>query len=243
MEEDSSSLIIIIPVLFHTLFHSFVILFFLPSGDRVVGINGRSVENLPYSVAVDLLRQIPEKVTLLVSQPVISASTDSATETPSVTPLLPSLSHSIKSDVRKVDAETSSSQSQSIPVVCQTSGRTTSSRFDSAVSRSGLSRIYPDSGLKLTSCQDSAPQSNFFSQVDSPIEACSVSQTDLSSRTGLTRSDSTYRAEVLQTDSTPVSDSTPTESTTPRAGSPTESQDNLHSIKSDKGNEQCLYTI
>lgn len=36
-----------------------------------MGINGRSVENLPYSAAVDLLRQIPSQVTLLVSQPVV----------------------------------------------------------------------------------------------------------------------------------------------------------------------------
>uniref|UniRef100_A0A0N7ZBQ6 PDZ domain-containing protein n=1 Tax=Scylla olivacea TaxID=85551 RepID=A0A0N7ZBQ6_SCYOL len=53
----------------------------LKPGDRVVGINGRSVENLPYSVAVDLLRQIPEKVTLLVSQPVVPTSSTPTTNT------------------------------------------------------------------------------------------------------------------------------------------------------------------
>ncbi|XP_069175465.1 tyrosine-protein phosphatase non-receptor type 13 isoform X2 [Procambarus clarkii] len=41
----------------------------LQPGDRVVGINGRSVENLSYTAAVDLLRHISHQVTLLVSQP------------------------------------------------------------------------------------------------------------------------------------------------------------------------------
>ncbi|XP_069949732.1 tyrosine-protein phosphatase non-receptor type 13 isoform X2 [Cherax quadricarinatus] len=46
----------------------------LKPGDRIVGINGRSVENLPYTAAVDLLRQISQQVTLLVSQPVTTPS-------------------------------------------------------------------------------------------------------------------------------------------------------------------------
>lgn len=55
---------------------------YLKPGDRIVGINGRSVENLPYTGAVDLLRQIDSEVTLLVSQPVISTSY-TTTPTPS----------------------------------------------------------------------------------------------------------------------------------------------------------------
>lgn len=52
----------------------------LKPGDRIVGINGRSVENLPYIGAVDLLRQIDTEVTLLVSQPVASSPGDTPTE-------------------------------------------------------------------------------------------------------------------------------------------------------------------
>ncbi|XP_068207308.1 uncharacterized protein [Palaemon carinicauda] len=48
----------------------------LRPGDRIVGINGRSVENLPYVGAVELLRQIDNEVTLLVSQPVASSPGD-----------------------------------------------------------------------------------------------------------------------------------------------------------------------
>nr|XP_027220110.1 FERM and PDZ domain-containing protein 2-like isoform X2 [Penaeus vannamei] len=50
----------------------------LRPGDRIVGINGRSVETLPYAAAVDLLRQISDSVTLLVSQPVVTSSSSSA---------------------------------------------------------------------------------------------------------------------------------------------------------------------
>lgn len=49
-----------------------------PPGDRIVGINGRSVETLPYAAAVDLLRQISDSVTLLVSQPVVTSSSSSS---------------------------------------------------------------------------------------------------------------------------------------------------------------------
>ncbi|KAK7025532.1 hypothetical protein SK128_021173 [Halocaridina rubra] len=48
-------------------------------GDRIVGINGRSVENLPYSGAVDLLREIEGEVTLLVSQLVVSSTSTTPT--------------------------------------------------------------------------------------------------------------------------------------------------------------------
>lgn len=48
------------------------------AGDRIVGINGRSVETLPYAAAVDLLRQISDSVTLLVSQPVVTSSSSSS---------------------------------------------------------------------------------------------------------------------------------------------------------------------
>ncbi|XP_063614464.1 uncharacterized protein LOC134787612, partial [Penaeus indicus] len=41
-------------------------------------INGRSVETLPYAAAVDLLRQISDSVTLLVSQPVVASSSSSS---------------------------------------------------------------------------------------------------------------------------------------------------------------------
>ncbi|XP_064081867.1 uncharacterized protein LOC135198224 [Macrobrachium nipponense] len=51
----------------------------LKPGDRIVGINGRSVENLPYIGAVDLLRQIDTEVTLLVSQPVTSSPSPGGT--------------------------------------------------------------------------------------------------------------------------------------------------------------------
>ncbi|XP_047470679.1 FERM and PDZ domain-containing protein 2-like isoform X2 [Penaeus chinensis] len=50
----------------------------LKPGDRIVGINGRSVETLPYAAAVDLLRQISDSVTLLVSQPVVTSSSSSS---------------------------------------------------------------------------------------------------------------------------------------------------------------------
>ncbi|XP_050690465.1 mucin-17-like isoform X3 [Eriocheir sinensis] len=215
----------------------------LKPGDRVVGINGRSVENLPYSVAVDLLRQIPEKVTLLVSQPVISAATDSTTATPSSTPQPHPSSHSIESEVTTVNLETSSSQSQSTPITYQATRQTISPQLDPTISKFDLSRTDPVSVLNLTSCQESTTRSNFFSQVDSALGTYTASQTDLSSRAGLTRSDSTYRAEVLLTDSTPVSDSTPTESTTPRAGSPRDSKDSPPIIKSSKGQQAQVRAI
>ena len=41
------------------------------SGDRIVGINGLSVESFSYDRAVELLRRAPPEVTLLVSQPVL----------------------------------------------------------------------------------------------------------------------------------------------------------------------------
>ena len=204
-----------------------------------MGINGRSVENLPYSVAVDLLRQIPEKVTLLVSQPVLPTSSTPTTATTATTPAaasaLPSHStpHSAHSEVTQTDSATKAD------ISCpNTTPRSEFSRTDAATPRSDpnsrpgsstprTNRAYPGAGSKCdgSSQQNSVLRKNFFSRAHS-------------SGTTLTRSDSTYRAEVLQTDSTPASDSTPTEGNTPREDSPPATADALH-LDPDKGNMLC----
>ncbi|XP_045128434.1 tyrosine-protein phosphatase non-receptor type 13-like [Portunus trituberculatus] len=220
----------------------------LKPGDRVVGINGRSVENLPYSVAVDLLRQIPEKVTLLVSQPVLPTSstptttTTTTTSTASTTPAASALPSrpaplSARSEVTQTDSATKTD------VSCpNTTPRSEFSRTDSTTPRSDPSSrpgsstprtnlAYPDSGSKfdVSSQQNSVFRKNFFSSTQS-------------NKTTLTRSESTYRAELLQTDSTPASDSTPTEGNTPRGDSPAATADTPH-LDADKGQQALVRPI